>query len=77
MLASSWASSAHLGAILGHVGAKMADKSGKMAIKSAKMSRDRRLLPQRGGWRKGCGEGGTGGGLKLNFIDLRIRLTRS
>ena len=42
MLASSWASSAHLGAILGHVGAKMADKSGKMAIKSAKMSQDRR-----------------------------------
>ena len=40
MLASSWASLAHVGPMLGHVGAKMRDKSDKMAIKSAKMSQD-------------------------------------
>ena len=38
MLASSWATLAHLEAMLGDVGAKMADKIGKMAIKSAKMA---------------------------------------
>ena len=42
MLASSWASLAHLEAMLGDVGAKMADKIGKMMIKSAKMSQDKR-----------------------------------
>ena len=40
MLASSWASLAHLEAMLGDVGAKMADKIGKMAIKIVKMSQD-------------------------------------
>ena len=38
MLASNWATLAHLEAMLGDVGAKMADKIGKMAIKSAKIA---------------------------------------
>ena len=49
MLASTWASLAHLEAILGDVGSswsaldiKMANKIGKMANKSAKMSQERR-----------------------------------
>ena len=42
MLASSWASAAHLEAMLGDVGAKMADKIGKMANKSVKTNQDKR-----------------------------------
>ena len=74
MLASSCASSAHLGAILGHVGAKMADKSGKMAIKSAKMSQDRRQEEPRNVHRSVTGQGpaAEAEAPKLDFIDLRL-----
>ena len=55
MLASSWASLAHLEAMLGDVGAKMADKIGKMAIKSAKMSQDGETCWQRSAPTRGLG----------------------
>ena len=42
MLASSWESLAHLGAMLEYVGDKMANKIGKMANKIAKMSQGKR-----------------------------------
>ena len=42
MLASSWASLVHLGAMLEHVGGKMAIMIDKMANKIGKMSQDRR-----------------------------------
>ena len=69
MLASNWATLAHLEAMLGDVGAKMADKIGKMAIKSAKMSQDGETCwqcsaPARAWQCKAAGAGGSGGGSK-------------
>ena len=72
MLASSWASLAHLEAMLGDVGAKMADKIGKMAIKSAKMSQDGETCWQRSAPTRGLGVGPAAEAEALKLRNLEI-----